>query len=537
MKFFTSFFCGFLLFAETFDNVSFDWGGQFGYLKNNGFIFWNKDWRSNRLFFDGTWMLYPRMLGPEIESGFKKIDNEFENIDSTVSSYFQYDQGDYLLDRFSFGLKYRMKERNFHLHGFKRSYVGSFNQYNNETFQPLQQSYLVSYKSENGNNTGGFSLGHFNTFSGFPDTLETSIYDNHVTNTNFFWKYALGKLKTSISVDYFLQKFNIFHTTSDFLGNRFLTRSLYEGNVIWNLSEKNSISFLISSNNRDIKVNTFLEFYRMQWNFATLEYRFNRDSKVFYSFLKYDDSYLPNYGISVKRNIGMIETSFDYAIIHSPTHPYFLMNDELNQTLRRTVKSESILGSFKIDINNFIFLTKFAQLIDNDQYGFLFYPEESNRNNRMIDFSLERVIMRYINFVLRYRIQDSQTIYSGGFGKSLNAKIKSDISLFNNFMKLELSGEYIYYGDRNNSYFLNLLEMVPNYNSYNPNQIPKSINIINARIVAYVSDFMIGFEWYNINELILSSIGSSKNNYFSMQDQMPDIGRQLNLIIRWKFMD
>ena len=48
---------------------------------------------------------------------------------------------------------------------------------------------------------------------------------------------------------------------------------------------------------------------------------------------------------------------------------------------------------------------------------------------------------------------------------------------------------------------------------------------------------MIGFEWYNINELILSSIGSSKNNFFSMQDQMPDIGRQLNLIIRWKFMD
>ena len=51
--------------------MPFDWGGQFGYLNQGGAIFWNSDWRSNNLLFDGTWTTYPRMFGPEIEKGFK----------------------------------------------------------------------------------------------------------------------------------------------------------------------------------------------------------------------------------------------------------------------------------------------------------------------------------------------------------------------------------------------------------------------------------------------------------------------------------
>ena len=70
MRRFASLFFLTFLSANNIEVVPFDWGGQFGYLNQGGAIFWNSDWRSNNLLFDGTWTVYPRMFGPEIENGF-----------------------------------------------------------------------------------------------------------------------------------------------------------------------------------------------------------------------------------------------------------------------------------------------------------------------------------------------------------------------------------------------------------------------------------------------------------------------------------
>ena len=95
------------LWSQQLEFVPFDWAGQFGYVNKNGAILWNEDWRSNRLLFDGTWAIYPRLFGPEIEDGFLNQSPDTSNFDSSrVTSYFKYDQGDYLLDRFSFGTNY-----------------------------------------------------------------------------------------------------------------------------------------------------------------------------------------------------------------------------------------------------------------------------------------------------------------------------------------------------------------------------------------------------------------------------------------------
>ena len=94
-----------VILAQPIEIVPFDWGGQFGYVNQGGAIMWNQDWRSNRLLFDGTWAIYPRMYGHEIEAGFRDgmIDSSRLDDSTLVMSYFKYDQGDYLLDRFSFG--------------------------------------------------------------------------------------------------------------------------------------------------------------------------------------------------------------------------------------------------------------------------------------------------------------------------------------------------------------------------------------------------------------------------------------------------
>ena len=93
------------LFSKNTEVLPFDWGGQFGYINNGGAILWNTDWRSNRLLFDGTWAIYPRMFGPGIERGFNSEQSSI--LDTTrINSNFKYDQGDYLLDRFDITLSY-----------------------------------------------------------------------------------------------------------------------------------------------------------------------------------------------------------------------------------------------------------------------------------------------------------------------------------------------------------------------------------------------------------------------------------------------
>ena len=207
MKIFLSTLSLSLLFSKNIKALPFDWGGQFGYVNNHGAILWNTDWRSNRLLFDGTWAIYPTMFGPEIEEGFN-LDHslQIKDLDTTgIKSNFKYDQGDYLLDRFDFTLSYGLTYRNAKIHGFKRTYAGSINQYSNGTLQPQQQSYIFEYQSIKNKNHSGYSLGHFNTFSGFPDSLEGSLVDNRITSSNFFWNRGGNKVNTK------LERFNFHH--------------------------------------------------------------------------------------------------------------------------------------------------------------------------------------------------------------------------------------------------------------------------------------------------------------------------------------
>ena len=150
-----------------------------------------------------------------------------------VLSYFKYDQGDYLLDRFSFGAGYLGQGRQIHLHGFKRTYAGTFNQYSNETFQPIQQTYIISYESHKGKDNGGISLGHFNTLSGLADSTSRGLIDSRITTSNTFWNHDFGNFHSKISIDQFLQRYRADHSISSFMGVRYSTRSRLVGELKW----------------------------------------------------------------------------------------------------------------------------------------------------------------------------------------------------------------------------------------------------------------------------------------------------------------
>ena len=64
MKLLKYYFISSMIFADTIENIPFDWSGQFGFVSHNGTILWNKDWSSNQLFFDG--ILLRKILVQEV---------------------------------------------------------------------------------------------------------------------------------------------------------------------------------------------------------------------------------------------------------------------------------------------------------------------------------------------------------------------------------------------------------------------------------------------------------------------------------------
>ena len=101
-----------IVLPNSIQYVPFDLGYQFGFLNRDGMIMWGEDWKSNNLFFDGSWAIFPPMYGAKIKEGFQNNPNNEIPLDSLgVVSNIEYQQGDYGLDKFSIKIDYLEKNR------------------------------------------------------------------------------------------------------------------------------------------------------------------------------------------------------------------------------------------------------------------------------------------------------------------------------------------------------------------------------------------------------------------------------------------
>ena len=517
------------LFSKNTEVFPFDWGGQFGYINNDGAILWNTDWRSNRLLFDGTWAIYPRMFGSEIEKGFNSEQSSI--LDTTgINSNFKYDQGDYLLDRFDITLSYGLKNRQAKLHGFKRTYAGSINQYSNGSLQPQQQSYLFEYQSIKNKDHSGYSLGHFNTFSGFPDSLEGSLVDNRITSSNFFWNRSGNKVNTKLEIDYFLQRYKTDHSLAEESDPRYLSRNKFKLELKTNFKKYEGYLTFIK-NIRSIKSETF---YSNEWD--KISFKFGQaitNATVGVTYL--NEEYYFERALTIGKKFSSANINFYYNLEHKPIHPYYSI---FHPNLKNDITElESISGSFILNfkenrlnakISRFEDKTQIIDEIVQDSMNFqpIYYRADFIYKTNMIPF-----LITEINYV----IQGQDGLYSPAIGELLGLKLNSSFKLFDQNMIIDLNGELKHYRKRKTRSNFNFIEMVPILN--NDIKIQEPINIFNASITARVSKLSVSYEWYNITQLIFGSIGSDQNNYFELQPDMPVLGRQINLNISWAFQD
>ena len=60
---------------------------------------------------------------------------------------------------------------------------------------------------------------------------------------------------------------------------------------------------------------------------------------------------------------------------------------------------------------------------------------------------------------------------------------------------------------------------------------------MNTKIVANVSNFTVGFEWYNIHQIIFGYLQNGDSNPIDIYPGIPGTGKQISLIIEWRFDD
>jgi len=527
--------------------IPFDWGEQFGYVNKDGAIMWNEDWQSNRLFFDGTWSNYPKMYGNEIVDGFLNQTPDTSMYDSSrVTSYFKYDQGDYLLDRFSLGTQYLGQGRNVHFHAFKRSYAGTYGQYGNNSNQPIQQSYTVSYESKKGNDHSGISLGHFNTYSGIADSSTRGLIDNRITIANTFWDRSFGVFKTKISIDQFLQRYLANHSLSEFTGVRYLTRSRILGNLGWTGPDGTTFHFGTEFNQRNTRIDSLKNV-----NWSKLYFKGDwADLHGMMGLVISEDEMVPEIELNYFKNFERYFVSFEYDKNVKPTHVY---ESQIKLTRKILTQKTTITGElgWKSRKNKISFTGSHFNFYNNMESIYIPFlggippsgPSEYLHSNYGFNYQTTSIPFLDMNFT--YSNQKTDNVLSDGIADKFNLNTKTHFSLFDGFMLVDASLSLNGWLNREWSTSMHPIEMIPvsNYGGWgiwpetDSTEELDDVWFVNGSITAYVSTFTIKYEWFNITEMILASIGSDEDNFFKIHPEMPRLGRQMNLSLEWHFLD
>lgn len=180
--------------------LPFDWSGQNGLISVDGSLFWNRDWNSDLLFFDGSFASYPGRYGPRFQRTFTpQLPTTISRLDSLPDSAFvttlvDYRRGDYLYDQLEIHSTLANPSSTLELYGFKRSYGGPWGQFYQQPQGPegpIQQSYRLDYRSREGPREWGSAVAYFVTNSGLPDTSYTKrgSHRDHITTATLRYQY------------------------------------------------------------------------------------------------------------------------------------------------------------------------------------------------------------------------------------------------------------------------------------------------------------------------------------------------------------
>ena len=525
-----------LLSATDAEIVSYDWSGHFGYVNSHSSLMWNRDWQSGLYFFDGTWSNNPGLMGPEIKDGFLHgLTDTIKYDTSMILSYFTYIQGDYLQDEFSTAVDYSGNGRHIRLHGFKRSFAGKYNQYTppNRLPKPIHQTYTIQYQSKKELEKIDVAIGHFNTYSGLPDTVDKALYNSRITSSNVFWEKPLGAYYAKIDANHFLQRLVSDYSYTDSLSYfaesfkkvRYMNRTKYSGELILVKSELLNLFSKMELNSRSVRLDTMINERWQQWLLGADYGNFQASGGLVFAVA----GNRPIWDISFHLIRNNYNIRFYSKLKPIPVHPFFKSPGILSATSLTGAFGKIKTGHWDLSlwVNRAEYLSKHTIDTMRDVYP-------KNESNLSLGTELDMRLVRSLGLILGYVQQSGKSLISDGIKHRLKLTGRGNFRLFKGVMHLETNMEVHGWLNRQPAGLMLPVEAVPVLFEYNK---LKDLWFINATIRAVVSSFTLSYTWHNLSEIILNTSGSEIENTIDLHPLMPEVGRQSSMTISWDFLD
>jgi len=535
------------------ENIPYDWAGQYGAISNNGQVMWNRDWQVGPLLFDGTFSHYPLRFGKNYLNHFsiKRVGDTYEsNTDfpdtTNIWSKADYYRGDYSYDQLEMILNFEEKNRIISLNGFKRTYKGPYAQYlaDDESLNPLQQSYRLDYISRNDKALIDLSIGYFHTDSRL--NISDPADFRHKEKTLSFgvgyqreigsWDY---KSHLAASQQYYLMRFDTtqYYRPEYDSTEAYLNRAHLSNVFVRELSENYSIDlgFEIDAQALKFKMPDNEKLDRM-WSTIYGNYNY-RNFQIKLGATFDNNNIHPNVRASNILNLGELGAiNSKVSYFAKPSH-LFYNEDKMENWL-----TGKILGNFSIG-NILLTLSLFYSNTNaNPVYRYSDENISFDMSKDLFTSSIGTLLpfIRDWEIEASYRHTFSENIYSDGIGDRINFGLNIDEELFKKKMDLNLKIWTDGYLNHSNKIGYDAFHFGP-YATDNSNFVLPDYWVYNLDLSIKVSKMTFGWKVNNllntfdvVTEQVLPNIGD-EYLYINNSYNFPPMSRFVSFNIIWEF--
>ncbi len=528
------------LLSQNIIERPYDWSGQYGSSTINSRLFWNSDWTSGPLLFDGTYTFYPKRYGDHITSHFAiSTSNLFPQTshqiqDSSFStSSFDYKQGDYNYDQLTLDIDNTKPKRYIGLHGFKRSYAGRNGQFFHPhgMMVPLQQSYILEYVSEKSGWMLDAAAARLVTESGIQDTSDfNGLFEDDIFTAGVLTKSPEDKLQWTSHLALFQQWRRVDVSWYPNRKSQYLNRSYWHNQLDGFEIEEFDISFGLDLNTQSVTKSDTVH-RQTNWAISYAKVKWNRIN-IFYGGTYFDNSGSSRYlSAEYAKSWKVFSVNAKYSDQFKPTH-FRIWEANQNDMIERF-----ILGDFSANAE-----------FKNAKTGLNYYNGISEingiRKGHFSTFELygQFIFFKYMSFKGSYSFQKGNYYLSDGIGNRVYFQLNFEKDRF--FNRFDLNAKF--YGEgllnRKGTDLLSPLDGIPIEPIRSSISLP-DIWLLHFDVSATISTMTITWSVRNIFQAIeptaLQMFPDKETGDFLVQynSTFPPMGRLVMFSIHWTFKD
>ena len=517
-------------------NLPYDLSGQYGISSINGRLFWNSDWTSGPLLFDGAYTHYPERYGNAIANNFQmtgihiipQASKSLADTAHTVTNL-NYVTGDYNFDLLSIDADFNSPGRYVGLHGFKRSYSGREGQFFHPhgSASPMQQSYVVNYRSENKGWFVDAAAARLVMESGLPDSgAVNGLHEDEIMNAGLIIRSPSEILQWTSHLALFQQWRRVDVSWYSNTVNQYLNRMRWH-NQLGGLTIGNLNPLLgLDMNTQSITKNDST-FRNINWQ--TLYGQVNLwGVKTAVGLMLIDSNVADYIAVDYSKSWGRVEIQTDFEKFSKPHH--FNLISIGDGIAHHTRSKAEIKSDFKSSI---IALTA--------DYSSMIYDE---RKYLTLQTGIMAQTKLYDHFSLSgsYFSRDGGSLIFDGIGTIAGFDLQYyNENVFNRFaLKMNLSGEGLL--NRKIVMYFNSIDSFP-YEFIKTSLNQSDIWLLNAEVAITISSMTITWSIKNILQAIeptsLKLFPKKETGDFLIQHhhQFPPMGRLVMFGIYWTFKD